>query len=94
MGVYPRSGTQLPHKAPLSHRSCLNATVRSLKTTQSNTAVNRQKWFRHFLATRNFEEAEGLVVSQYEAAEVLKARAAAALGCFAACVGEKRQELR
>ena len=65
------------------------ARIRSKQAGSVDEEGNRQKWFRHFLATRNFEEAEGLVVSQYEAAEVVKARAAAALSCFAACIGEK-----
>jgi hypothetical protein len=53
----------------------------------------RQKWLGHYLATSNYTKAAELVVSPKEAAQVLKAKAAASFGICACCLGIERESI-
>ena len=68
------------------------AAVERARSGSKTEEVKRQKWLKHYLASGAYAQAAELVVTPIEAATVLKAKAKAALGPWACCLGVDAEE--
>ena len=64
--------------------------VRQARAALSGEEDKRVKWFVHYLQTRNYAKAAELAVTPLESARVIKAKALAALGPCACCIGDSK----
>ena len=69
------------------------AAVEAARSGSKTEEVKRQKWLKHYLAAGSYAQAAELVVTPIEAATLLKAKAKAALGPFACCLGIDAEEV-
>ena len=64
--------------------------VRHARAALTGEEEKRAKWFVHYLQTRNYAKAAELAVTPLESARVIKAKALAALGPCACCIGDSK----